>query len=66
MYRTRDMGGLPPKLDRPKGWNTFLGGAAMSLYETLMVAIAVIKLIYDILSDLFRRRNDSARKSASG
>ena len=30
----------------------------MSLYETLMVAIAVIKLIYDILSDLFRRRKE--------
>ena len=30
----------------------------MSLYETLMVALAIIKLIYDILSDLFQRRKE--------
>ena len=58
MYRTRGMGGLLPKLDWPKGWITFFEGTAMSLYETLMVALAIIKLIYDILSDLFRRRNE--------
>ena len=27
----------------------------MSLYEVLMLAIAIIGLLYDILSDLFRR-----------
>ena len=28
----------------------------MSLYEKIMVAIAIITLVYDILSDLLRRR----------
>ena len=28
----------------------------MSLYEKIMVAIAVITLVYNILSDLLRRR----------
>ena len=29
----------------------------MSLYEILMVAITTIRVVYDILSDLLRRRN---------
>lgn len=33
-----------------------LGGTAMSLYEKIMVAIAIITLVYDILSDLLRSR----------
>ena len=28
---------------------------AVSLYEILMVALAVIRIVYDILSDLLRR-----------
>jgi hypothetical protein len=53
------MGVKPPKLDRPKGWNNRIGGALLSLYEIAMVALTAIKIIYDMLSDLLRRRKSS-------
>ena len=31
--------------------------AAMSLYEIAMVVLTAVKIVYDILSDLLRRRN---------
>ena len=50
------MGGLPPNSTSRKAGLPVLGGTAMSLYEKIMVAIAIITLVYDILSDLLRRR----------
>ena len=52
------MGGLPPNLTSNKTGIHNLE-AAMSLYEKAMLAIAIITLIYDILSDLLRRRKSS-------
>lgn len=54
--RTRDMGGLPPSSTGAEP-DYRKKEAAMSLYEILMVAIAIVRVIYDILSDLLRRRN---------
>ncbi|MBR1404788.1 MAG: hypothetical protein IJ558_11515 [Treponema sp.] len=49
-------GRIAPELDQSQDWITDFGGSAMSLYEKIMVAIAIITLVYDILSDLLRRR----------
>ena len=53
----RDMGVKPPKLDWPHGWNIRFWRHAMSLYEMAMVVLTAVKIVYDILSDLFRRWN---------
>ena len=56
-YRyTRDMSGLPPSSTGAEP-DYRKKEAAMSLYEILMVAITTIRVVYDILSDLLRRRN---------
>ena len=50
------MGGLPPSSTGAEP-DYRKKEAAMSLYEILMVAIAIVRVVYDILSDLLRRRN---------
>ena len=59
LYCTRDMGGPSPKSTRPATrLDYFTKGAAMSRYETLVIVLTTIRLVFDILNTLLRRRNE--------